>query len=337
MVPRLYRYKRFLFTPRESFSYRSTMLLKPLRFEVPAPVRICLTLLLFSMGRLNSHAAEIPGPNPSELQKIASAVPAAAKIKPAQPRRLLVFTLCHGYVHASIPYGAKAVELMGHKTGAFEATVSDDIAFFEPEALAKFDGLCLVSALGEFFLPMDFDKLPADRQAALKASDSRLKSNLVSYLRSGKGLIGIHGSSYAFFQWPEFGQALGAAFDVHPWGATEKIAIRLDEPDHPLLRMFRGQGFEIIDEGYQFKDPYSRRTNRILYSLDNSRMDMSRPGLRPDRDFGLCWVKRYGQGRVFYTALGHNSEEFWNPAFLEHILDGIQYALGDLKVEDTPR
>jgi hypothetical protein len=283
-----------------------------------------------------ARAADKPQPTEDQARKIASAVPRHAAVAPKQPRKLLVFTLCKGYYHTSIPHGALAIRLMGEKTGAFTATVSDDVGLFEPEKLKEFDGICFVSALGELFLPEDFEKLPAERQAELKRNDDRLKGHLLAWIKSGKGLAGIHGASWLFYKWPEFSEALGGLFDSHPWNAYEKIAVKLDEPDHPLVRVFEGKGFEIVDEGYQFKDPYSRKKNRVLYSMDLSRMETNKPNLRPDRDMGLCWVKRFGEGRVFYTALGHNEEEFWNPALLKHILDGIQFSLGDLPAPSEP-
>jgi type 1 glutamine amidotransferase len=48
-------------------------------------------------------------------------------------------------------------------------------------------------------------------------------------------------------------------------------------------------------------------------------------------------VKRSGAGRVFYCDFGHIGEPFQNPAVLQFYLDGIQYALGDLQVDDTPK
>jgi type 1 glutamine amidotransferase len=57
---------------------------------------------------------------------------------------------------------------------------------------------------------------------------------------------------------------------------------------------------------------------------------------RADMDFAMTWVKTYGKGRVFYCALGHQHELFWNPVVLQHYLDGIQFALGDLKADPTP-
>lgn len=285
---------------------------------------------------LRLNAADKPQPTEDQARKIAAAAPKVAAVAPKQPRNLLVFTLCKGYYHTSIPHGALAVRLMGEKTGAFTATISDDIALFEPAKLKEFDGICFVSALGELFLPENLDQLPPEKQAELKRNDERLKRNLLEWLKSGKGLVGIHGASWLFYKWPEFSEALGGLFESHPWNAYEKIAVKLDEPDHPLVRVFEGRGFEIIDEGYQFKDPYSRRKNRVLYSMDLSRMETNKPNLRPDRDMGLCWVKRFGEGRVFYTALGHNEEEFWNPALLKHLLDGIQFSLGDLPAPSEP-
>ena len=295
---------------------------------------LAVAALLIFHPATGTRAAEKAGLTDEEVRKIASAVPKKATARPAQPRKLLAFTLAIGYYHQSIPYGAKAIELMGEKTGAFQTTVSDDIAMFEPEKLRQFDGVCFVNALGELFLPQNLDKLAPAEQANARKFDERLKKGLVEFVKSGKGLAGIHGATYAFYQWPEFGEMLGAFFDNHPWQSTDLIAIKVDDPHHPVVAAFGGKGFEIIDEGYQFKDPYSRLNMRVLLSLDTARMDMRKEGLhRPDNDFGLSWVKRYGEGRVFYSALGHNPEEYWNPQILRHYLDGLQFALGDLPAD----
>ena len=57
---------------------------------------------------------------------------------------------------------------------------------------------------------------------------------------------------------------------------------------------------------------------------------------RTDNDFAVSWVRSWGKGRVFYCSLGHRNEIFWNPAILQHYLDGIQFALGDLPADTTP-
>jgi hypothetical protein len=50
----------------------------------------------------------------------------------------------------------------------------------------------------------------------------------------------------------------------------------------------------------------------------------------------VSWIRNYDKGRVFYCGLGHNNEVFYRPAILQHVLDGIQFAIGDLKVDATP-
>jgi hypothetical protein len=60
-------------------------------------------------------------------------------------------------------------------------------------------------------------------------------------------------------------------------------------------------------------------------------------GFKPtDMDTGISWVKTLGKGRIFYCSLGHNDQIFWNPAVLQHYLDGIQFAFGDYKVDTEP-
>ena len=55
-----------------------------------------------------------------------------------------------------------------------------------------------------------------------------------------------------------------------------------------------------------------------------------------DKDFPMSWIKPHGKGRVFFSGFGHSDYTFWNPQMLEHILAGIQYALGDLAADDAP-
>ena len=148
-------------------------------------------------------------------------------------------------------------------------------------------------------------------------------------------LIRVRPTARRHDQWQE--QIDGEHVDFvicDPETLEPRLAIKLDEPDHPLNKAFCGKGFLIKDEIYKIKDPYSRDNLRILLSLDMSNK-RNKPG-RPDNDNAISWIRELGQGRVFYCSLGHNNQIFWNPAVLRHYLDGIQYALGDLKADATP-
>jgi len=59
-------------------------------------------------------------------------------------------------------------------------------------------------------------------------------------------------------------------------------------------------------------------------------------GVRPDNDYGLVWIKSYGNGRVFNCALGHSPLLFGTPTMAQMVLGGIQFVLGDLEADTTP-
>ena len=72
----------------------------------------------------------------------------------------------------------------------------------------------------------------------------------------------------------------------------------------------------------------------MLLRLDTEKTDMTVKGIkRKDGDFGIAWARNWGKGRVFYCSLGHNHHIYWNPKVVRHYLAGIQWALGDYKVD----
>ena len=133
-----------------------------------------------------------------------------------------------------------------------------------------------------------------------------------------------------------------AASRVQGMRAARSRAYTRPSRPSPINATFKGQSFNINDEVYKFKqDSWSRDNVHVLTSIDYSMMSESdkkkESSPRTDHDFGLSWIRREGQGRVFYQALGHHESIYYdNPQILEHILAGMQYALGDLKADDTP-
>jgi len=284
--------------------------------------------------------AQDPAPSAAEIAKMQAAAPEKARAQPAKPRKLLVFSRSWGYKHTARPFGAKAIEVMGRKTGAFEAVLTEDENLFEPQSLKQFDAVVLNNTNEEIFLPEDFAKLPPADQAKAKQRDEMLKKSFAEFLQAGGGLAVIHAGVASFRDWPEFGEIVGARFDNHPWGAGSTVVLRVEEPDHPLMAAFKEPYFIVTDEIYQVTAPYSRDNLRVLLSVDPVRTritpEQKKNVHRQDMDFAMTWIKTYGKGRVFYCALGHQHELFWNPIVLQHNLDGIQFVLGDLKADTTP-
>jgi type 1 glutamine amidotransferase len=291
-----------------------------------------LTSLLLSLLTCTSALADLPA---GERQKIEGAIPRKASVAPKKPRRLLVVTLNvrDGKVtkgHPSIPHGNHAITLMGKTTGAYETIISNNIEMFRAANLRRFDAICFNNTVGVLF------------------DDPELRQSLLDFVANGGGFVGIHAAAATFVQypvydqWPAFGQMLGAYEDGgHPWGPEETITIKVEDPSHPVNAAFEGRSFDIQDEVFQFRHGYSRDKLRILLAIDPDRTDMGPrrrilPERRKDKDLAMSWVRSYGKGRVFYTSFGHNKEIFWNAPLLRHILDGIQFALGDLEASTTP-
>ena len=297
---------------------------------------VAVLTLLTTPAPARSAESKRPLPSDDDMAKMAKAMPQQARVKPAKPRKLLVFGQCHGFYHKSIPFGAKALQIMGRTTGAFEVVLSDDVAVFDPDRLEQFDGVCMNNTTLRHFLPSNFKELPAADKKAAQDREALRKKTLLEFVRSGRGLVGIHAATDCLYDWAEYGEMMGGYFSGHPW--HEAVGVKIDDPGHPLCRAFKGRGFTITDEIYQFRDPYSRDRLRLLLSLDTAKtnMDKGKKIRRKDGDFAVSWTRSYGKGRVFYCSLGHRNEIFWNPMVLQFYLDGIQYALGDLPADSTP-
>jgi hypothetical protein len=269
-----------------------------------------------------------------QRQSIDAALPSRAPATPKRPRRLLVINMqrrngsvVQGPSYAALPAQNYALEQMGRRTGAYEVVVGNDNDVFRPARLEQFDAICFCNSLGVLF------------------EDPALKKSLMDFVAGGKGLVGIHDGLATFVQWPqydqwpEFGQMLGGTENGgHPWDG--EMAIKVDDRSSPLTAMFAGETFVVRDQAFQLQEPSLRDRLRVLLSIDVDRMA---PARRPffktrieDKDFPMSWIKPHGKGRVFYTAFGHDDHTFWNAKLLEHFLAGIQYALGDLEVDDRP-
>jgi hypothetical protein len=275
-------------------------------------------------------ARKVPAPTDQQIRQIEAAAPDKPPVKPGKPRKVLVWG--HAWTHQPNPYAEKALEILGRKTGAFEAVISDDPRLLLGDRLPRFDALVMNNIHErDPFLPEDFAKRSEEKKSAARKFDEAVKQSILEYVRSGKGIVGIHAATAAFQNWPEYGEMMGGYYGGHIY---QEVAIKLDDAKHPVNACFEGKPWGINDEIYIFREPYSREKLHILLSLDLGRMDD--PGKRSDKDYAVSWVRQYGKGRVFYTTLGHAAETYWNSLFLQHLLAGIQFALGDLDAPTAP-
>jgi len=261
-------------------------------------------------------------------QKIESALPKQALVTPKAPRKLLIVDVAPAgaYYHDTAAHANFAIQKLADTTGAFQAIFSNDLNNLKYPKILDYDAVFMNSGDGEVF------------------SDPEVLSGLIRFVHEGGGLAGLHGASYASMDIPEFGELIGAQSGPH---RTETATLKIDDPNSPLTKQFTaspltadlgGKGFVYTDEFYHFlpDGPYSREKLHVLISIDAEKTDLSPWHVRPDKDYGLVWIKSYGKGRVFNCAMGHTPTLFETPALAQMMLGAIQFVLGDLPADTTP-
>jgi type 1 glutamine amidotransferase len=302
---------------------------------------------------------------PWDVVAMEDALPTKAIATPKQPRKILVLCKASGFVHSNIPLAAETLKEMGEKTGAWTATITYDPADINADNLKQYDLVFLDNTTGQFLDdPNDATATAARKQA------------LLDFVRSGKGLAGLHATVDSYHAaagspaavaagassaaaappagggrgeaaqqvgtWPDYNKMIGGFFKFH-WTYPQIITVKIDDPKSPLTAMFHGQEFDIHDETYTFaQDSFSRKNVHVLTSIDYTKMSDADKAKEPaatkrtDGDYALSWIRREGKGRVFIEVHGHDEHVYQMPTMLEHILAGTQYALGDLKADDSP-
>jgi type 1 glutamine amidotransferase len=110
---------------------------------------------------------------------------------------------------------------------------------------------------------------------------------------------------------PEFVSLLGAVFNGHPGGV--RTATCEKEGDHPSVARLPPT-ITVTDEIYVFKD--LRPDNQIVLRCGEEKVP-------------IAWFRSEGAGRIFYSALGHNAEQWTEPPLVrDHVLPGILWAMG---------
>ncbi len=106
--------------------------------------RILVASLLIAVTFGAFGAEAFAAVKPENVAKMEKAMPQKAPAKPAKARKVLIYSHCGGFRHGAAIEAAKvALPMMGKKTGAFEAVVSDDLANFTPDKIKQFDAIIL--------------------------------------------------------------------------------------------------------------------------------------------------------------------------------------------------
>ena len=143
-----------------------------------------------------------------------------------------------------------------------------------------------------------------------------------NYIQDGGGYVGIHSAADTEYDWPFYGNLVGAYFKTHP--AIQEATIKVADKNHPSTKHLPDR-WSRTDEWYDYQTN-PRGDVHVLATLDETTYD----GATMGSDHPITWCQDFGGGRSFYTGLGHTKESYGEPAFQKQLLGGIRWAAGDM-------
>ncbi|CAL9436752.1 hypothetical protein SUDANB95_02148 [Actinosynnema sp. ALI-1.44] len=236
---------------------------------------------------------------------VVGAPPAAAVDAPYD---VLVFSKTAGFRHDAIPAGIQMIRELGAANN-FTVTATEDSTQFNATNLARFEAVVFLNTTG--------DVLNATQQTAFE-----------SYIRGGDGYVGVHSAADTEYDWPFYGELVGAYFASHP--AIQQATVRVENRAHPATAHL-GSSWGRTDEWYNYRTN-PRSTARVLATLDESTYSGGSMG----GDHPHTWCKTLGGGRSFYTGSGHTQASYAEAGFRSMVLGGLRYASGRAKADCRP-
>lgn len=280
-------------------------------------------LALVTFGLLGSVQAAVQNQVPGGWDK-------------AKGKRVLYFTKSSGFEHSvvkrqapdQLSHSEKILTELGQKHG-FEVTCTKDGTVFTPDTLSKYDVIVFYTS-GNLLMP-GTDKTPAMTPAG--------KAALFDAIKNGKGFVGIHAATDSFRgegspfvargdKVDPYIAMLGGEFIRHgPQQVATAIVVDRKFPGCEKL----GDSFQLLDEWYTFKD--FAPDMHVIFALETKGME----GIDYKRaPLPYNWARMHGQGRVFFTGLGHREDVWTNPLFQDLLLGGLGWAAKNVSADVTP-
>lgn len=223
-----------------------------------------------------------------------------------KPEKVLIFSKTKGWRHKSIEQGTEKLTQALSDNG-IKVTATEDATIFNDAELSTFSTLVFLNTTG--------DILNKQQQVAMER-----------YIQAGGGFVGIHSATdtESAGDWFWYRRLVGAVFKGHPGvpSNVQTAKLKVLRKDHPSTAELP-DSFSVADEWYDFKSLSDRRID--LISVDESSYNGGGHGVYHP----IAWYHEFDGGRSFYTGVGHNANNFSNPIYMEHLLGGIEYAIGN--------
>lgn len=221
---------------------------------------------------------------------------------------VLVYTSPDKWHNVSEPTALLEFQKLANRH-AFGLTATQVVSNFNDENLQKYDVVIFLHSTSR------------------DLSDEQVDS-FKKFIRSGGGYVGIHAASVCKKESEWFQKLVGRTFTDHPQEQTAVMQVK--DKNHPAT-MHLSDKWIWTDEWYSFSGALTDN-QKVLITVDESTYDPDRTWDDDERRTGMgsfhpiAWYQEYDGGRSFYTALGHMSELYKDPLFLDHIYGGIYWA-----------
>lgn len=225
-----------------------------------------------------------------------------------------------GVAHDFPATSAELVRVLGEV--GVRATVEEDVEAVLTGLRGAGDGHPLV-VLNLLRWTMQVERYAHLRDRWSLTLSPEARAGLLEHVRTGGGLLGMHGASICFDDWPEWRELLGGVWcwdrSSHP-PLSGPVPVTVATDRHPIVA---GIGdFEIVDEVYGFLD----RTDDVVGLMSSAHGGTEHP---------LLWGRTVGRGRVVYDALGHHVSSYAVPEHRQVVQRAARWAAG-LPVDQRP-
>lgn len=233
--------------------------------------------------------------------------PPAERVAPGRPA-ILVFDRIIGFKDTpSVEAATAALRAMATRNG-WQAVFTDNPGAITPGYLKQFGAVVWNNVSG--------DVLTVGQRKALQA-----------FVEGGGGFAGFHGAAGDPNNiWAWYSDTLvSARFAGHPMDPQFQTgAIKVENADSPLAKGL-GTGWSLNEEWYSFTANPRAKGVKVLLTLDEASY---KPGALAMGDHPIAWTRCVGDGRSFYSAIGHRPENYTDPKSVRLLENGIGWALG---------
>lgn len=243
----------------------------------------------------------------------------------------------HKIVHRDKPEELSYVERQMAKLGrenGIDFTFSKDGTIFTTENLAKFDALF-------FYSSGDLTSEPRNgRGDNFPLMTLEGKRAFLDAIDRGLGFIGCNTANYTF---PDRLSPGEADTPENAWRYTRMIGagylghneVQRGAFTH-LDRTFPGmenvpRDYAPVEQWYAFNR--LAPDMHVIMALDARKLTGN---LYERESYPIAWARMQGKGRVFYTTMGHATETWTDPHFLEMLVGGIRWASRKVEADITP-